>query len=346
MGKKIEFDFNDFELDEIPSESAIVESWDEDIDSPLVSILCVTYNHVQFIESAFRGFLCQQTTFPFEIVVHDDASDDGTTEIVKSYAERYPKIIKPIIQKHNQYSKGKFPTPLSLPYLLGKYVAMCEGDDFWLSKSKLQKQVELLEQNPKSVMSGHITYTFHMNNETLVDNQWTDKLLINQNWECDLVKLSKMHTSSLVLRKQELEESIEQLGDFPSSDAAIRFLMSIKGGVIYIPDAMSVYRKGVENSWTIRIRDIKYAESNFKSQMEFLNHLEVVAGVRNKKRIKKIKESQVFSMLYVLRIHNDFFGYGKLACNSVNLFNPKSFVKLFLLAAVGSKKYSLLLGNI
>jgi len=115
---------------------------------PLVSILCITFNHIDFIKETLDGFLIQQTSFPVEIIVHDDASTDGTTEIIKEYEVKYPHIIKPIYQTVNQYSKridiGK---EFIFPLARGKYVAYCEGDDYWTDPLKLQKQVSFLEKN-------------------------------------------------------------------------------------------------------------------------------------------------------------------------------------------------------
>lgn len=124
--------------------------------SPLVSICCITYNHVSYIMEAIDSFLMQETTFPFEILIHDDASTDGTTDIIIDYANKYPDIIRTIIQTENQYSKGGLINPrFVFPRARGKYIALCEGDDYWTDKTKLQKQVNFLENNPDYV----ITYT-------------------------------------------------------------------------------------------------------------------------------------------------------------------------------------------
>lgn len=115
----------------------------------LVSIRCVTYNQEKYISQALDSFLMQKTNFPFEIVVHDDASTDKTIEIIKEYEKKFPDIVKPIYETENQYSKKDNSLDLIiLSHLKGKYTAYCEGDDFWTNKNKLQKQVDFLEQNP------------------------------------------------------------------------------------------------------------------------------------------------------------------------------------------------------
>lgn len=116
---------------------------------PLVTIRCITYNHEPYIRQCLEGFVMQKTTFPFEAIVHDDASTDGTATIIREYAEKYPNIIKPIYETENQYSKhdGSLSRIMN-KHMRGKYIAMCEGDDYWTDPLKLQKQVDLLENNP------------------------------------------------------------------------------------------------------------------------------------------------------------------------------------------------------
>jgi glycosyltransferase involved in cell wall biosynthesis len=116
---------------------------------PMVSICCIAYNQQGYIKQALEGFLMQRTNFNFEVIIHDDASTDGTTEIIKDYAEKFPNIVKPIFQKQNKYSTEglNFQYKYVFPYANGKYIAFCEGDDFWIDPLKLQKQVDFLENN-------------------------------------------------------------------------------------------------------------------------------------------------------------------------------------------------------
>lgn len=137
------------------TEKEIMQAWNP-ADKPLVSVACITYNHEKYIEDAIEGFLIQETDFPFEILIHDDASTDNTANIVREYVEKYPNIIKPIFQKENQYSKGfKMNLEFNFPRAKGKYIALCEGDDYWTDPKKLQIQLVFLEENPDYV----ITYT-------------------------------------------------------------------------------------------------------------------------------------------------------------------------------------------
>ena len=129
------------------TEDEITKNWkDENI---LVSINTLTYNHEKYIAQCIEGILMQKTNFAFELLIHDDASTDNTAAIIKEYEKKYPKIIKPIYQTENQWSKGiKNSATYQYPRAKGKYIAVCEGDDYWIDENKLQIQVEFLENNP------------------------------------------------------------------------------------------------------------------------------------------------------------------------------------------------------
>ncbi|PUU67522.1 hypothetical protein DBB36_23560, partial [Flavobacterium sp. WLB] len=156
-------------------QNSIILNWTGDIQKPIVSILCDTFNHEKFITETLEGFLNQKTTFPFEIIVHDDASTDNTASIVTEFAQKYPLIIKTVLQKENQYSqKINFWSDITFPMAQGKYIALCEGDDYWIDELKLQKQVDFLESNPDYA----ITWTdFLTKKETeLIPNDFSSTL--------------------------------------------------------------------------------------------------------------------------------------------------------------------------
>ena len=125
--------------------------------NPLVSICCITYNHAQYIRQCLDGFLMQKVNFEYEIIVHDDASTDGTSEIIREYSNKYSDLIVPIFQTENQYSKGVrgMYAKFVFPRARGKYIALCEGDDYWIDENKLQMQVDFLENNPEYTMCFH-----------------------------------------------------------------------------------------------------------------------------------------------------------------------------------------------
>lgn len=117
---------------------------------PLVTIKCLVYNHEPFLRQCLDGFVMQKTTFPFEAIIHDDASTDGSAAIIREYAEKYPDIIKPIYEVENQWGKGTISKTMDAAmHPESKYMALCEGDDFWIEPSKLQMQVDIMERNPE-----------------------------------------------------------------------------------------------------------------------------------------------------------------------------------------------------
>ncbi len=135
--------------------------------TPVVSIICLTYNHAPYIRECLDGFLMQKTDFPFEVIIHDDASTDGTTDIIREYAAKYPAIIKPIIQTENQYSKHH-----NFGYIMescfqicqGQFIAYCEGDDYWIDPLKIQKQVTFLINNKEFGLVHTNVYVAKWNN--------------------------------------------------------------------------------------------------------------------------------------------------------------------------------------
>lgn len=135
------------------TEADIMKNWKGTLSAPLLTIRCTAYNQEAYIGQTIEGFLMQETDFPFRIVIHDDASTDKTGEIIKAYARQYPNIMIPILEQENQYSKhdGSI-LRITRPFLAGKYLAFCEGDDYWIDSYKLQKQVDFLEKEPECVL--------------------------------------------------------------------------------------------------------------------------------------------------------------------------------------------------
>lgn len=142
-------------------------------EQPLVSICCLTYNHAAFVAECLEGFLMQQTNFGVEILVHDDASTDGTEEIIRSYAEKYPEKIFPLYEEENQYSKGLnvlMDYEYNYSRARGKYIAYCEGDDYWTDPLKLQKQIDFMESHPEySVCFHRCTHLYAQTGKTEED---------------------------------------------------------------------------------------------------------------------------------------------------------------------------------
>ncbi len=145
--------------------SVAEQKWGKDT-LPLVSICCLTYNHENYIHKAIEGFMMQKTSFPVEILIHDDASSDGTADVVRKYVQNAPEIIFPVYQNENQFSQGNNPfVKFLLPRARGSYIAWCEGDDYWIDSLKLQKQIDIFVKYPDTILCGARAQTWNENNK-------------------------------------------------------------------------------------------------------------------------------------------------------------------------------------
>lgn len=216
-------------------------------DDIIVSVSCLAYNHEPYIRRCLDGILMQQTNFKFEILIHDDASRDSTAEIVAEYANRYSDIIKPIYQTENQYSKR---ISISATYnwsrAKGKYIAMCEGDDYWTDPLKLQKQVDFLETNPEySLVAGGFVRKNVISDETETVihtvNDITEE--INGGFDITIERWQKkwlVKTLTLLYRRDALD-----IDDFLKyqykRDVHLIYLLLRSGRGFYMKEVLGVY---------------------------------------------------------------------------------------------------------
>lgn len=233
------------------SEDEIRAGWEESDGKPLVSICCATYNHAPWIEDALCGFLAQKTDFPFEIIIRDDASTDGTTDIVRDYAVRYPNVVKLIIKCENQFKKGVRPGHEWPNLASGEYLAFCEGDDFWISRRKLQNQVELLVRYREAVMSVALTHFFRQEDST-VQYDLTTKSNCGDLIYFDGLQSHYFHTSTYVIRAHLYRKFIEKYahGHTLFGDTALRTVLITQGPFVVLPEVVSVYRNTGAGIWT------------------------------------------------------------------------------------------------
>lgn len=242
---------------------------------PVISICCLAYNHEPYIRQALDGILMQKTEFPFEVIIHDDASTDHTAEIIREYEEKYPDIIKPIYQEKNQYSQRiKISKTWIFPRVQGKYIALLDCDDFWTDPYKLQRQVSYMEIHPEC--SG----TFHAAN-WLVD----EKIVQNDRHfdkECDVTPQQVIlgggeycASASLCYRAQYAFDwphfrEIANVGDYP-----LQVLLALRGNFHYFPQIMSGYRLGRAGSWTAMTReDAEKRYASLRATIRWLEELD------------------------------------------------------------------------
>lgn len=212
-------------------------------DEILFSISCLTYNHVKYIRQCLDGFLMQQCDFKFEVLIHDDASTDGTIDIIREYQERYPEIIKPIIQTENQYSKGVRGMNQKYNYTRakGKYIALCEGDDYWIDPLKLQKQVDILESNQEiGICVTRVNGVLDQSGKKIELREFVNSNKKNIYSIKDYLKYRFSQTSSFVFRKELYDENI--LKGYHAGDQALVLNIALKSKIYYLNDITSVYR--------------------------------------------------------------------------------------------------------
>lgn len=229
-----------------------------------ISVLCITFNHKDYISKCLDSMLAQETDFPFEILVHDDSSTDGTSDIVREYAKKYPNIIKPYIESQNRYSQGKSPTFPLFSKIKGKYVAFCEGDDYWTDMHKLQIQVDFLDKYPdysacchqtikRNLYTGEECFFSSRNNNSDVT---TDSIL---DWD---YKNKYIHLNSVLFRSRVLQKMPHYLiARYPIGDMPFYVYLTTCGKVRFFNKPMSVYNFGTIGSWIDRGKKFKTYEA-------------------------------------------------------------------------------------
>lgn len=216
----------------------------------LVSICCITYNHEPYIKQTLDGFVNQITNFKYEVLIHDDASKDYAQNIIKYYESKYPELIKPIYQKVNQFSIGNYYVNenFNFPRAKGKYIAICEGDDYWIDNYKLQKQIDFLENNPEYGLCYTKAKVFIQNklsfaNDTIgSDCCKYEDLFIKGN---DIPALTTVFRKDLLFRY--LNEINPENKYWLMADLPLWLWFTKNSKVMFLEDITSVYRV-LENS--------------------------------------------------------------------------------------------------
>lgn len=219
----------------------------------LVSIHCAAYNHERYIADAIEGFLMQKTNFKFEILIHDDASTDRTPDIIREYEKQHPDLIKPIYQTVNQYSKGQSISKLNLKRAKGKYIALCEGDDYWTDPYKLQKQVDYMEKYPECSLSVHGGYVVNASDKHIISKSRAHKGNKIFHTEEIIERGGALFvTNSMLYPLKYINNRPDFFNKAPVGDYPLAIYLSLLGTVYYMDEYMSAYRTAVSNSWTER----------------------------------------------------------------------------------------------
>lgn len=250
------------------TEKDIVSKWKS--DNVVVSVCMLAFNHEDYVAEALEGVLSQNVDFKYEILVHDDASTDGTADIIRKYAERFPRIVKPIFQRENCWSRGINPSVFfNYPRVSGKYVAWCEGDDVWTDSLKLHIQIEVLERHLDLDICFHLAsarnysadssdlYTIghYGKKDGIID---FDDIFLRTN---GMIPTAGCIVRNAVLKK--LEKFMAARPYLTCGDIYMQALGGVRGGGFFINRTMSYYRFRTQSSLT------KELSLDFE---KFLNH--------------------------------------------------------------------------
>jgi glycosyltransferase involved in cell wall biosynthesis len=308
----------------------------------LVSIICTAYNQQQYIGDALEGFLKQKTDFAFEVFVHDDASTDGTATIIQSYATAYPNIIIPTIQSENQYSQGvNIMNSILAPMARGRYLAICEGDDYWIDPDKLQKQIDYLEAHERCTLSftnALVDYNGgkQEKNRTVIpwrkyakayyDPMKTEYGLI------DLVVLDFIPTASLVVRKDLCLTMPELSSECFQGDQYIWLFNTSLGYAHYISECTCAYRRNVVGSVTYGWGRMKREDTNMHPvDKRFLALYDAFDRITDFQFTKELELPRVIhSFEYAIRVHDRAFLRKPLVKDFAYKSGMKALIKYYL----------------
>ena len=289
-----------------------------------VTIRCITYNQKDYIRQCLDGFVMQRTNFRFEAIVHDDASTDGTDEIVREYAEKYPDIIKPIFETENQYSKhdGSLGRIMNA-HTRGQYVAFCEGDDYWTDPLKLQKQADFLDANPQCSLTYHACKNVFSTPCKI--NSLTGDNVKESYSEVDLATLYSFQTATVMCRKDILDSDLYKKAQAIGcvfGDILLYFSASRFGTIEGVNEQMSVYRRH-EGGISQHMYDADKLWKNFKDWQK----VALLFGGNIRKKINKDQLGLFLYRAFTLKKYKIFFKMLRLSMFK----NPYPIVFSFIL---------------
>lgn len=267
-------------------------------DIVMVSVICNTYNHELYIRDALEGFIKQKTNFAFEVLIHDDASTDNTADIIRDYEMKYPKLIKPIYQSINQYSQQvKINMSFQYPRVRGKYIALCEGDDYWVDPLKLQKQYDLMEKHSNIDICAHGFSILNMQNNVLMEKQlpWESVCIIPT--KTVIKNGGEGFATASLFYKASLNKDIPAFRKIQPIDYSLQIHGSLNGGLLFLPDNMCVYRSSVPNSWTQRMKNNTAQKTmHKKKRLQMLAQLNKDTNGKYSQIIKEMQAREIIKI--------------------------------------------------
>lgn len=286
----------------------MTNKWGKD-SIPLVSVCCTAYNIENFISQALDSILAQQTDFPFEIIIHDDASTDSTQEIINSYAEKYPEIIKTVFQETNIYTshEGRIAHIFNhymLPVTRAKYIAIFDGDDYWTDTRKLQKQVNQLESTPGCVACFTNARIINELESRTSREHYNDQ---NEGFVPELTIALRggglFPTSTLVFRKNDfvtsdLYDHYDELARYLENDTLYIYVLMFAGKVSYLSDVTAIYRQWEGGLFSGIMYDAEKSARLIENEM---TGTEMIIGLADKSKRNLFRRKLSVDSLNVIR---------------------------------------------
>ncbi|MBS6722749.1 MAG: glycosyltransferase [Clostridiales bacterium] len=297
----------------------------------IVSVICNTYNHERYIRDAIESFLVQKTDFLYEVLIHDDASTDKTAEIIKEYEKKYPELIKPIYQRENQYSKGiNVSFKFQYPRAHGKYIAICEGDDYWIDPYKLQKQVNAMEQHPEVGICAHASIKISAETNNIIE----DISPVNYDTIIPVKNVifgegGFVATSSLMHRAT-INKDVPRFRKNFILDYTLQIHGSLGGGMLYLSDFMSAYRWMSEGSWTSNQKDKQKRIELLEKKQIMLDELNIDTQKIFSSCIEKRKSRNLFEFYYGESDYKNAFS--KKCYKGLKTYKTDRIIKFFVKA--------------
>jgi glycosyltransferase involved in cell wall biosynthesis len=304
------------------------EKYNEDI---VVSVCVTAYNHGKYIAQALDSILMQEVDFKYEIVVGEDCSTDNTREILLSYKERFPDKLKLLLHEKNLGAKKN--VIATLDNCSGKYIAMLDGDDYWIDPEKLRIQIALMEEHPECHMSFHPA-------ESRIENARTGRVVARRAKENKIFTASEVilggggfsPTASTIFHREVIENLPEFFEETPVGDYYMQILGAVHGGALYIDRVMSVYRQGIEGSWSHEMKniDIDKKIKLHHAYMKALHDLDMHLNGEFHKEIEQ-RRSRYYYKIAVFYLKNDRYeAFKKNIELSFNTYVYKSLPYLFM----------------
>ena len=281
--------------------------------NPLVSVSMITYKHEEYVREAILGVLMQETSFAIELIVSNDHSPDKTHEVIESILLQHPRAGRVRYIRHYQ-NLGIMGNALhNLKQCRGVYIAFCEGDDCWTDPQKLQKQVQKLEENPTSDICFHPAQTFF-------GRQNTNQLFGFQSFHQKCIPTDEVisgggdfcPTASILIRRNIFENLAEFLLTAPVGDYFLQVMGSMRGGAIYLPDPMCIYRRGTPFSWTTDMQSIRRRKEFFELIFKSLKRFDQLLGHTKSKPLSLEIERQYLHLSLTYLKHGMLADYRTL----------------------------------